>query len=475
MRAALYTADWVLPVTAPPIRSGAVLVDGRGVIRQVGPAATIEVGDDVARTDLGAAILLPGLVNVHTHAELVGMRGLLEDLPFHLWIPRLRAARDNAALSAADYTAAAHWACLEALAAGVTTMATTEDSGAALDAMREAGLRGVVYREVFGPDSGQAAVALARLRERVDAMRPRETELVRVGISPHAPYTVSDELFRLVAAYAASESLPVAVHAAEAEVETQHVVAGRGPFSAGLRTRGIATPPRARSTVALLDATGILATRPLLIHCVQIDGADIGRIVDSGAAVAHCPVANARLGHGVAPLVELLEAGATVGLGSDSVASNNRVDMIEEARCAQLLQRARLRSAGALPGDRLLRLLTLDGARALGLDSRIGSLEPGKQADLCAVRIAAPHTRPVLDPLATLLFSTRGADVCLTVVAGSVLYDGRFAGIDVDTLRDRIDTIGNRLLAAVATPTTEPADDASRDPGTHAGAAADTP
>jgi cytosine/adenosine deaminase-related metal-dependent hydrolase len=448
-RGVRYTADWVLPVAAPPIRTGAVLVDDSGVIRNVGPAAAIVPDDDHEHVDLGAAILLPGLVNVHTHPELSAMRGLLEDLPFHAWIPTLRRSREGAALSAGDFADCVRWACLEALAAGVTTLGTTEDSGASLEVLREAGMRGVVYREVFGPAPEQAQPAMQRLQDRVEAMLLRETDLVRVGISPHAPYTVSDVLFRLAAEYALDRGLPVAVHTAEAEAETQLVVAGAGPFAAGLRTRAIATPPRARSTVQLLAQTGILATRPLLIHCVRVDARDIELIAGSGASVAHCPTANARLGHGVAPVVEMLEAGVHVALGSDSVASNNRVDMLEEARCAQLMQRSRLQSAGALPPERLLRLITSDGARALGCDSRTGSLEPGKDADLCAVRITAPHTGPVHDPLATLLLAARGADVVLTVVKGRVLYrDGRFLSLDVGTLRSRLDEIGSRLRRA---------------------------
>jgi cytosine/adenosine deaminase-related metal-dependent hydrolase len=448
MRAACYTADWVLPVTAPAIREGAVLVDGSGIILEVGPAASIDAGDDVERVDLGAAVLLPGLVNVHTHPELSGMRGLLEDLPFHLWIPALRRSKEGARLSADDFGDCARWACLEALAAGVTTIGATEDSGASLDVLREAGMRGVVYREVFGPAPEHAVPAMERLRQRVDAMRQRETELVRVGISPHAPYTVSDALFRLAAAYALDDALPVAVHAAEAEAETQLVTRGEGPFAAGLRTRGIATPPRARSTMQLLAQTGILETRPLLIHCVTVDAEDIALIAGSGAAVAHCPAANARLGHGIAPVVELLEAGARVALGSDSVASNNRVDMLEEARCAQLVQRARLRTASALPPERLLRLATLDGARVLGFGTT-GALEAGSDADLCAVRITAPHTGPVHDPHAALVLAARGADVVLTAVKGRVLYrDGRFLTLDATGLRARMEAIGGRLRHA---------------------------
>jgi cytosine/adenosine deaminase-related metal-dependent hydrolase len=449
MRPTIYTAAWVLPVAAPPIRSGAVLVGTTGAIEAVAPAHSLRAGDDVARIDLGNAMLLPGLINTHAHPELAAMRGLLENLPFHDWIPTLRRTRSGAALEAADHAAAALWTCAEAVAAGVTTMAATEDSGAALAALREAGMRGIVYREVFGPEPTQAAAALQDLRVRVAAMRDLATDLVRVGVSPHAPYTVSNELFELVADWARAESLPVAVHAAEAEAELKLVTQGAGPFAAGLRTRGIATPPRARSSIELLHATGVLAARPLLIHCVNVDADDIARIADAGATVAHCPVANARLGHGVAPAVAMMERGIAIGLGSDSVAANNRIDMIEEARIAQLMQRARLGSAAALPPDRLLRMLTIDAARALGIDARTGTLEVGKDADLCAVRLDGPHTRPVHDPITTLLLSMRGADVMLTAVRGSVLYrDGRFLTLDLQAHAARLEDAAARLRAA---------------------------
>jgi cytosine/adenosine deaminase-related metal-dependent hydrolase len=447
MRATLYSADWLAPVSAPPIRQGAVLVDETGVIRAVGPAVALEVGDDVVRIDLGAAVLMPGLIDVHAHAELAALRGMLEDLPFHAWIPALRRAKRGA--DPADFAAAARWTCIEALSAGVTTLAVTEDSGAALDALRESGMRGIVFREVFGPDPTQAREALAALVQKVDSMQRSATDLVRVGVSPHAPYTVSDDLYRLVASYAGAERLPIAVHIAESEVEAQLVVDGAGPFAAGLRTRGIATPARAASPIALLAATGVLALKPLLIHCVRVGRDDVQRIAASGASVAHCPVANARLGHGVAPIVELAAAGVTIGIGSDSVASNNRIDLLEEARIAQLMQRAQALSSGALPPPTLLRMLTVDGARALGIDAHTGSLDVGKDADLCAVSLAGVHTQPVNDPVATLLLSACGADVMLTVVRGHVLYrNGECLTLDTEPLRAQLEQSAARMRTA---------------------------
>lgn len=449
LRPTLYAARWVLPVSRDPITGGAVLVDADGRIAAVGPLDAMPTPDGAERVDLGDAVLLPGLVNTHAHPELAVFRNFLEDLPFHQWIPALHRTKQAARLEPDAYLASARWTCVESLAAGITCIGATEDSASGLEAMREAGMRGVVFREVFGPAPEQADASMAELRAAVESMRERETDLVRVGVSPHAPYTVSDALYRRTAEYARAESLPVACHAAEAEVEMLLIRDGAGPFAEGLRRRGIATPPRARSTIELLERTGILALRPLLIHCVQVDDDDVARMAGNGARVAHCPIANARLGHGFAPAPEMRAAGVTVGLGSDSVASNNRIDLLEEARVAQVVHRARLRSATMLPPHELLRLATLDGARALGVDDRVGTLDPGKDADLCAVSFAPPHTAPVNDPVANLFHGARGGDVVLTVVRGRVLYsNGTWLTLEPSEVAAPVAAAAARLRAA---------------------------
>lgn len=441
-----YTAAWIAPVTAPPIRNGALLVDARGRIAAVGPAAAVPSPDDAAHVTLGDAILLPGLVNVHAHPELAMLRGAIEDLPFHRWISTLKQIKTATPLCDDDYAAAARWTCIEALRGGITCMASTEDSSAALHALLAAGMRGIVYREVFGPHPAQAAAALAELRARVAVMRTRETDLVTIGVSPHAPYTVSDGLFGDVAEYARAEDIPLAVHAAESAAEDALVRHAAGPFAEKHHGRGIETPVRAVSTIALLERTGILALRPLLIHAIRLDDDDVRRIADSGAAVAHCPVANARLGHGIAPVTELEAAGVIVGIGTDSVAANNRMDLLEEARAAQLFQRARTADPSTFPPERLLRMITLDGARALGLDHRIGSLEVGKEADLCAVSLAAPHVRPVHDPVVALILAARATDVILTAVRGRTLYrDGTVLTLEEDETRAAVDATARRI------------------------------
>lgn len=410
----------MLPVSAPPIENGTVVVrDGR--IRYVGPRALAPAGDD---RDLGDTLLLPGLVNAHTHLELTVMRGFLEDLSFDRWIIRLNGVK-RAVLDRERMLDSARWGVLEGLRSGITTYADTCDSGVAFDAMLEAGVRGVMYQEVFGPDPAECDRALAGLRDKVDELRPRQTPLVRVGVSPHAPYTVSDALYAAVARYATDEGLPVAVHIAESEVERALVERGEGIFADGQRKRGLEVRPRARSSMALIARHGILDAGALLIHCVRLDAEDVRLVAASGCGVAHCPASNAKLGNGVAPLVELLEAGVTIGLGSDSVASNNRMDLLAEGRAALLAQRARHARHDALCARDVLRFATLGGARALGLDAEIGSLEVGKSADLAAFPLES-CAAPVHDPEAAAVFALPGIAASLVTVAGRELVrDGR--------------------------------------------------
>lgn len=440
----VYRAAWVVPVTTPPVRDGAVRVDGDGRIGAVGPANAVEMGDaDVV--DLGAAALIPGLINVHGHPELSVLRGRLHGLEFPAWITALIDYKYRH-LTPEELEVSTRLGVAEAIAAGVTCLAAPDDAGFLMQAMIEAGLRGRVYRETFGPDPDCADAALTDLRTRVTEMRRWETDRVQVGISPHATYTVSRPLFERLAEYARAEDLPVCVHVAESAAETMFVREGAGPFADRLRVRGIAVEAAGVSSVEFLAETGILDVGPLLAHAVQVDAADIQRIVDAGAAVAHCPIANANFGHGLAPLPELLAAGVRVGLGSDSVASNDRVDILEEARFTSLAHRAVRRDGGLLPADRALRLATLDGARALGLDDRIGSLEKGKDADLVAVRLSTPNATPTGDPAAALIHAARGADVCLTIVAGRPLYrDGDLLTLDWRALAEEAERIDRGL------------------------------
>jgi 5-methylthioadenosine/S-adenosylhomocysteine deaminase len=238
--------------------------------------------------------------------------------------------------------------------------------------------------------------------------------------------TLTTALFAAVARYAARERLPIAVHVAESEAEERLVVAGEGEFADGFRRRGIAVAPRARSPIALLEHTGLLAARPLLIHAVRVDARDMALAARHGCGVAHCPTSNAKLGHGVAPLAGWLAAGVPVGLGSDSVASNNRMSLLEEARLAALLQGAQRGDPAIVDASAALRLATLGGAAALGLDGEIGSLEAGKQADLAAFPLDGAVAVPLHDPASAAVFALAGRPASFVAVAGVPrVRDGR--------------------------------------------------
>ncbi|HVG30647.1 MAG TPA: amidohydrolase family protein [Pyrinomonadaceae bacterium] len=436
-----------MPISSPPIEGGAVAVEGA---RIVGVASGEEIAarfPGAAREDFGAAAITPGLVNCHSHLELTAMRGYLEDVEgdFFAWLLKLTAARMGR-MTAEDLRDSAAWGAVEAARAGITTLADACSEGeAAARALREVGLRGVVYQEAIHPDPARADATFDKLEVDLAKLRALATPLVRAGVSPHAPYSASARLIERVTELAESEGLPLMIHAAESEAEDLMFREGRGTFAQSVAARGIEWRAPRVSPIQYLKRLGLLRVRPVLAHCVRVDDADIETIRESGAGVAHCPKSNAKLGHGRAPYEKFLQL--RHGFGSDSVASNNTCDILEEARFALLLARSAggLSNLDALTAERALRDATLGGAEALGLDD-CGSLEEGKQADLTVARLDAPHQTPAHDPARALLFASSGRDVTLTVVAGTEVFrDGRVANVDEGRLRARMGEIMRKM------------------------------
>ncbi|HKC41476.1 MAG TPA: amidohydrolase family protein [Gemmatimonadales bacterium] len=361
-------AGRVHPVTAPPIEDGAVLVDGNGRISAVGAHAHIPTPPRAEALEFPEAILVPGLINCHTHLELTHLAGQNSEPDFAKWIRGVRALKD--ATSPEGFDAAAVAGVKDCWSRGVTCVAETGSTGAVMRALHDLGGRGIVYQEVFGPDRSQLATSMAELESAVSELRGLVTPHVRLGVSPHAPYTVSAPLYEAVAGFARRERLPVAVHLAESKEETQFVRDGTGPFADAWRARGIAVEPRNCSPVAYLMQRGVVQRETLCIHCVQVDTSDVEILAAGGVAIAHCPRSNRAHRHGTAPLGAFRTAGLRVGLGTDSVVSVGDLDLWADA------------AAASLDGAAALRALTLDGARALGWDRDIGSLEVGKAADL---------------------------------------------------------------------------------------------
>jgi 5-methylthioadenosine/S-adenosylhomocysteine deaminase len=403
----------VWPVSHPPVSNGAVLIDGEGRITAVGPDAKVPRPAGVHAHEYPDAVLLPGFVNVHTHLELTGLRGQIAETDFFAWIQHVRRAKE--AMDPRAYVEAACAGVREAWRHGTTTVADTGTSGAAAAALTDLGGSGIAYHEVVAPHPAQADEALAAARAAIDQLRRSAGPWVTIGVSPHAPYTVSEALFRRVVQYARADGLAMAVHVAESQAEVEFLTGDRGAFADAWRSRGIPRGAATRSPVAWLDGLGILGERLLAIHAVQTDAADTALLRRAGCAVALCPRSNRRHGHGPPPLARYLEAGLRIGLGTDSVASVDSLDILAEARAAAEL--------APLGPEVLLEMLTLGGAWAVGLDREIGSLEPGKRGDLCVVRVgrsesAAPHQA------AAAVLRSGPERIAATYVAGRCVHGG---------------------------------------------------
>ena len=462
----IYSARWVLPIVSPAIEDGAVAVDGSKIVAAGPRVEVLSRFPEASVSDFGQAAILPGLINAHSHLELTVMRGFLEseEGDFAAWLRKLTTAR--MAMTGEDLLVSATCGASEAARAGVTCFGDSSSSAThVIRALRAVGLRGIVYQESFGPDPKLAAENVLRLREQITEMRDDENDFVRAGVSPHAPYTVSASQLELISRLAIDQKLPLMMHAAESQAEKSFMLDGLGRFADGLKARGIEWQAPGISTVEYLARHGILETRPLLAHCINVDDADLELIKQSGAGIAHCPKSNAKLGHGRAPFQRFLAHGIKVGLGSDSVASNNTCDLLEEARFATLLARldrgtsptvregvhagdalADARATAPLSADQSLFAATLGGARVLGLENQVGALAEGMRADVAVVSLNGAHQQPVHDPADALVFSTSGHDVVLTMVAGKEIYrGGHLSAIDEDEFRSRLETIRNRI------------------------------
>jgi 5-methylthioadenosine/S-adenosylhomocysteine deaminase len=404
--ATVLSADWVLPVEGAPIRDGAVAFeDGR--IVAVGPASELGSG-----TRYEGAAIVPGFVNAHTHLEYAVYGGFGDGLPFGEWIATH--IRRKALLTQDDQLAIARLGAVECLRSGVTTIGDASYSGAAVQAAAELGLGGTVYIEVFGPDPEQARVRFERLAADVT---PHLSERVRLGVSPHARYTTSAD----VSAWADGTGLPVMTHLHETRAERDWLERGAGAWAEAMGDKLL--PPPGASGIRQLAARGLLSPRLVAVHCVDLEPDELAALADSGAGVVHCPRSNAYLGCGIAPVWDLLDSGVPVGIGTDSPNSAGDFNFFAELRTAVMIGRASARNPAVLPADRALELATLGGARVLGLAAEVGSLVPGKRADLTVVALADAALYPWDNPASAVVLGGSPEHVQATLVGGEIRYE----------------------------------------------------
>jgi 5-methylthioadenosine/S-adenosylhomocysteine deaminase len=406
----LVSADWVLPVARPPIRQGAVVTDGELIVA-VGARAELEERFlDDERHHFPGCVITPGLVNAHTHLTLTALAGVVPSLPFAEWLPRLVAALKPWEI--ADHEASGVVGAELSLAAGVTVVGDIAYGAAEVVSAMRAGLGGVYYWEVLGIDAQELPAKLAGLRfpEQAVALGTR----AMAGLSPHAPYTSGPTLLRAVHDLAGRLGAPVAIHVAESTAETELMHSGTGALAgtAGRVARGFVAP--GTGTIAYLDDLGVL-DGATAVHLCQLEEGDIARLAGSVRGAVTCPRSNRYLDNTPPHLAHLLDAGISVGVGTDSAASNVDLDLLGELRTLH-------EAEPSLRPRTLLELATIGGARAIGVADRYGALAPGRQADLAVFAVGATD-----DPEDAVV--ERGGVACVSAVMSGGVWRVRDGAI----------------------------------------------
>ena len=380
-----------------PVEPAGSVLEGHAVAVRDGRIEALCSFDDAEtrfpgheKVELNDHVLIPGLVNTHTHAAMALMRGMADDLPLMRWLEEHIWPAEGKHASPELVRDGTLLACAEMLRGGITCFNDMYFfPEAALEAARAAGMRVALGLIVIEFPTAYAVDAADYLRKGL-ALRDREGDDPRVSfcLAPHAPYTVSDATFRQVATLAAELDLPVHVHLHETEDEIRRSLAEHGV-----------------RPIERLQRLGLLGPGLIAVHAVHLEKHEIDLLGTQAASVAHCPSSNLKLASGFAPVEALRRAGANVCLGTDGAASNNRLDLLQEMRTAALLAKAVARDAEALPAHAALRAATLAGAQALGIDAVTGSIAPGKAADLVAVALRGPELAPCYDPVSHLVYA----------------------------------------------------------------------
>ncbi len=421
------SADWVLPVEGAPIENGAVAIeDGR--VARVGTIDELGAGDHFEE-----AAIIPGIVNAHSHLEYAVYAGFGDGLSFAPWLATH--IERKARIDQPQTEAIARLGAAQCLASGITTIGDAAFTGAVAHACSELGLRAIVYLEVFGREPAEA---LQQFEEKVAYVSSAVSDRVRIGVSPHAPYTCSTEVY----AACLELGVPVMTHFNESQDELDWLLRGEGPMKP---VEALLVDPDGQSGIRRLAAAGLLDPRIVAAHCVKVDTEEIGLLARHDVAVVHCPRSNGFLGCGIAPLAELRAAGLRVGIGTDGVSSVPSHDAFEELRAAISAARAKSERADALSATEALELATLGGARALGLEADIGSLVPGKRADLAIVTLSGSPYLPWEDPAAAVVYGGAPERVLTTLVNGEARYER--GGFEWHELIEDASAARSRMLA----------------------------
>jgi 5-methylthioadenosine/S-adenosylhomocysteine deaminase len=404
--------EWIIPIQPRGlVLHRHALVFSHSVITDLVPEA--ELGERYAGApilNLPGQVLLPGFVNLHTHAGMTLLRGYADDLPLMEWLQTKIWPAEAQWTSPAFVDAGTQLACAEFLLRGITTFNEMYFfPEASAEAILASGLRAVIGLTVLEFPTHYASDAADYLNKGLaarDALR-HESRL-SFALAPHAPYTVSDATFEKITTFAEQLDLPIHIHIHETEHE----------ITESLKQHGV-------RPIMRLAKCGLVSPRLIAVHAVHLEPSEIDLFARQGVSMAHCPHSNLKLASGIAPIAALLSAGVNVGIGTDSAASNNQLDLLGELRTAALLAKGISGDASVLPAAQALELATLGGAKALGLQDRIGSIEIGKQADLISIQLQDSGTLPVFDPITQIVYSSSHNQIQHVWVAGEHLLNQR--------------------------------------------------
>ena len=414
---------------------GAVAIDRTEIVGVDAPDLIASRFSGADTLDASGHIVLPGLVNTHTHAPMVLYRGLADDLALMEWLQKYIFPAEARTVSPEFVRAGTRLAALEMIQSGTTTYADMyyfEEEVAR--ATKEAGLRGVLGQTIIEfpvADAKTPSEGIARASTFLRAWA--SDDLIVPAIAPHAMYTLDSATLKAIRTVADRERAPVLIHLAETRDEI-----------------GIAKERYGATPVQYLESIGFWGPRTIGAHGVWLSADDIRVLARRHVGVAHNPESNMKLASGTAPVIDLQKAGVAVGLGTDGAASNNDLDMFEAMRQAALLHKLSTGDPRVLPAATALRMATLDGARALGLDREIGSIEAGKRADIILVSTSSARQTPLYDPISHLVYVTRGDDVRTTIVNGKPLMrEGRVLTLDEEAVIRDARTWAAKVRSAV--------------------------
>ncbi len=404
-----------------PIKNGAVAVaDGR--IAAVGPAEELlEVGQPGDVLNAGNCLVLPGLVNTHSHLAMTLLRGIADDLPLMQWLEGHIWPAEKEHINRETVRLGTELAAAEQLLGGITT---TTDMYFFADEVSEvlaaAGMRAVVAESLIGFATPRCATSEEMLAKQRDLLEAYEDHpLITPSVAAHAPYSVQAADLVAETELAEGYEVPMQIHLSETAWEVEKLLEEKG-----------------LSPVAYLADLGVLSERTVAAHCVHVSPQDIELLAEFEAGVSHNPVSNLKLASGVSPVPALLDGGVKLGLGTDGTASNNTLDLLRDMQLAALLHKGVSGDPTVLPARQMLEVVTVNGARVLGLDDRIGTLVEGHDADLICLSIDGPHTAPMYDPFSHVVFAARASDVRHVLVRGKILVRNR----ELKTLdRERIE------------------------------------